>query len=125
MRYSVGAGRVRGFLRQNPARFLVFCVPSAESGEDLAKKRRMVAVCAVGLGRKKFKFREHKICEKRFENLVAKSTLFNTTFIGVPKIWHLRKVEKNGLRLERANLAKSEQKMTILFKVRVVFAQAD
>lgn len=112
-------------MEQNPAHFLVFCVPSAESDEDLAKKRRMVAVCAVGLGRKKFKFREHKICEKRFENLVTKSTLFNTTFIGVPKIRHLRKVEKSSLRLERANLAKSEQKMTILFKVRAVFARAD
>lgn len=91
----------------------------------MAKKRRMVAVCAVGLGRKKFKFREHKICEKRFENLVTKSTLFNTTFIGVPKIGHLRKVEKSGLRLGMTNFAKSEQKKTILFKVRVVFAQAD
>lgn len=125
MRYSVGAGRVRGFLRQNPARFLVFCVPSVESGEDLAKKRRMVAVCAVALVRKKFKFREHKICEKRFENLVTKSTLFNTTFLKVPKIGHLHTVKKNGLRFERANLAKSEQKMTILFKVRAVFARAD
>lgn len=75
--------------------------------------------------RKKIKFREHKICEKRFENLVTKSTLFNTTFIGMPKIGHLRKVEKSSLRLERANLAKSEQKMTILFKVRAVFARAD
>ena len=75
--------------------------------------------------RKKIKFREHKICEKRFENLVTKSTLFNTTFLRVPKIWHLRKVEKSSLRLERANLANFQQKTTILFKVRVVFAQAN
>lgn len=94
-------------------------------GRGFGKKRRMVAVCAVCLGRKKFKFREHKICEKRFENLVAKSTLFNTTFLRVPKIGHLCKVEKSSLRLERANLAKSEQKMTILFKVRAVFARAN
>ena len=94
-------------------------------GRGFGKKRRMVAVCAVGLGRKKFKFREHKICEKRFENLVAKSTLFNTTFLKVPKIGHLHTVKKNGLRLERANLAKFQQKTTILFKVRAVFARAD
>lgn len=108
-----------------PSPFLVFCVPSAESGEDLAKKRRMVAVCAVGLGRKKFKFREHKICEKRFENLVAKSTLFNTTFLRVPKIGHLRKIEKSGLRLGMTNFAKFKRKTAIWFKVRAVFARAD
>ena len=85
----------------------------------------MGRLARVALLATRLKLRGPKISEKRFENLVTKSTLFNTTFLRVPKIGHLRAVEKSGLRLERANLAKSEQKMTILFKVRAVFAQAD
>ena len=95
------------------------------AGRGIGKKRRMVAVCAVGLGAQKFKFRAHKICEKRFENLVAKSTLFNTTFLRVPKIGHLRKVEKSGLRLGMTNLAKFEQKTAIWLKVGAVFARVN
>ena len=47
-----------------------------------------------------------KIAKKRFENLVMEIILFNTKNKRVPKIWLLRVVKRNGLRLERANLAK-------------------
>ena len=43
----------------------------------------------------------------------------------MPKIGHLREVEKSGLRLGRANLAKFGQKTAIRFKIRAAFARAD
>ena len=43
----------------------------------------------------------------------------------MPKIGDLRAVEKNGLRLGRANLAKFGRKTAIWFKVRAAFARAD
>lgn len=119
-----GGARVRVF-GAKPSPFFGILRAVRGVGRGFGKKRRMVAVCAVGLGRKKFKFREHKICEKRFENLVTKSTLFNTTFLRVPKIGHLRKVEKSSLRLGMTNFAKFKRKTAIWFKVRAVFARAN
>lgn len=46
------------------------------------------------------------MAKKWFENLVMEIILFNTRFLKVPKIGLLRVVKRNGLRLERANLAK-------------------
>lgn len=43
----------------------------------------------------------------------------------MPKIGHLHAVEKSGLRLERANLAKFGRKTAIWFKIRAAFARAD
>lgn len=43
----------------------------------------------------------------------------------MPKIGHLRAVEKSGLRLGWANLAKFELKTAIWLKVRAAFARAD
>ena len=47
-----------------------------------------------------------KMAKKWRENLVMEIILFNTRFLIVPKIWLLRVVKRNGLRLELANLAK-------------------
>ena len=44
--------------------------------------------------------------KKWLENLVMEIILFNTRFLKVPKIGVWRVVKRNGLRLERANLAK-------------------
>ena len=47
-----------------------------------------------------------KMAKKWLENLVMEIILFNTKNKRVPKIGLLRVVKRNGLRLERANLAK-------------------
>ena len=47
-----------------------------------------------------------KMVKKWLENLVMEIILFNTKFLRVPKIGLLCVVKRNGLRLERANLAK-------------------
>lgn len=57
-------------------------------------------------GKKWLKVSSLKMAKKWFENLVMEIILFNTKFLRVPKIGLLRVVKRNGLRLERANLAK-------------------
>ena len=74
-----GGARVRVF-GAKPSPFFGILRAVREVGRGFDKKRRMVAVCAVGLGAQKFKFCDHKTCEKRFENLVTKSIVFNTDF---------------------------------------------
>ena len=57
-------------------------------------------------GKKRLKVSSLKMAKKWRENLVMEIILFNTRFLIVPKIWLLRVVKRNGLRLELANLAK-------------------
>ena len=47
-----------------------------------------------------------KMVKKWCENLVMEIILFNTRFLIVPKIRHLRVIKRSGLRLELVNLAK-------------------
>ncbi|OJJ27687.1 hypothetical protein TH67_09900 [Campylobacter concisus] len=56
-------------------------------------------------GKKWLKVSLAKIVKKWCENLVMKIILFNTKNKRVPKIRLLCVVKRNGLRLERANLA--------------------